>query len=282
VPRFAAMAARCGRLAAAIGLALPLVAQAPDMACARQEQAKGPASAAPAAPAAPRSAEADAAAYDRCMKLARDDAAAARKLAQNWQARGGGHPAEHCFAVALIGAGQYKEAASRLEALAQAMAQAPPALRAEALGQAAQAWLLAGQPERAYDADSAALKLAAGGPELLLDRAEAAGAAGWYDKALADLDQVLQADPGRVDALIYRAAANRALGRLDAGFDDISTALKLAPESVAALLERGNIRSARGDIDGAQLDWRRVSVLAPGSPAAAAARTNLDRIAKGG
>src|SRR5215218_7704749 len=59
-----------------------------------------PRRAAPGKP--PRSAEADAATYERCMKLARENPAAARELADSWRARGGAHPAEHCQAVALI------------------------------------------------------------------------------------------------------------------------------------------------------------------------------------
>ena len=87
-------------------------------------------------------------------------------------------------------------------------------------------------------------------PSCLIDRAAAAGSAGWFDKAVADLDRVLQADPSRLDALIYRASANRALGRLDPAMADVEAALKLAPDSAPALLERGNIRSLRGEIDG--------------------------------
>ena len=156
------------------------------------------------------------------MNLAREKPEAGRKQAQEWQGRGGGHPADHCFAVALIGLRQYKDAAGRLEALGQAMVRAPANLRAEVFDQAGQAWMLAGDPARAYEAAGLALELRPDDPDLLLDRAEAAGAAGWYDKAAADLDRVLKADPSRVDALIYRAAANRALGRLDPAFDDIS------------------------------------------------------------
>src|SRR5947207_2736997 len=61
----------------------------------------------PPAPQPPRDAQADAATYERCMALARKDPAAARKLAQEWRGRGGGHPAEHCDGVALIGLKQY-------------------------------------------------------------------------------------------------------------------------------------------------------------------------------
>ena len=115
------------------------------------------------------------------------------------------------------------------------MVRAPESLRAEVFDQAWQAWMLAGDPARAYEAAGLALRLRPDDPDLLLDRAEAAGAAGWYDKAAADLDRVLKADPSRVEALIYRAAANRALDRLDPALDDITQALKLAPDSVPAL-----------------------------------------------
>src|SRR5947209_8391270 len=61
--------------------------------------------------------DAEAANYARCLNLAKTDAGAARDLAQSWQKRGGAHPADHCYAVALIGLKQYKDAATRLEKL---------------------------------------------------------------------------------------------------------------------------------------------------------------------
>jgi tetratricopeptide (TPR) repeat protein len=225
-----------------------------------------------------RSAAADEAMYERCMNLVKTDPGAARDLAEHWQGSGGAHPADHCYAVALVGLKQYKEGAARLETLAQVMGRAPSSLRAEVLDQAAQAWLLAGDPARAYAADTAALNLLPNDPDLLVDRAEAAGSEGWYDKAADDLDRVLKADPNRVDALIYRASANRALGRLDIALTDIDRAVGLAPSSVAALLERGDILRLKGDANGARRDWVRVSQLAPGSVADAAAKTNIERL----
>ena len=226
----------------------------------------------------PQPADADAATYERCMKLARDDPAAGRKLAEGWQQKGGAHPADHCFAVSLIGLKQYKEAAGRLEKLSHDMVHAPAVLRAEALGQAAEAWLLAGDAGRAYAADGAALALRPDDPDLLVERAEAAGVAGWYDKAIADLDRVLKTNPSRFDALLYRASAYREEGRLDDALADIEAALKRSPESASGLLERGNIRGLRGDLDGAGEDWRRVTALAPASAAAASAKANLARL----
>lgn len=235
-----------------------------------------PREAAPGKP--PRPADADAATYERCMKLARDNPAKAKELAESWAGRGGAHPAEHCHAVALIGLKQYKPAATRLEKLAEAMVSAPSPLRAGVLAQAAQAWLLAGDPARAYADAGAALELHPDDPDTLIDRAEAAGAAGWFDKAVADLDRVLKTDPSRVEALIYRASAYRELNRLDPALADVERALQLAPNSVPGLLERGNIRGLKGDLDGARQDWQRVATLAPGSAAESAAKANLARL----
>ena len=230
------------------------------------------------ADAAPRDAQADAATYDRCTKLAKQNPAAAEKLAQSWHERGGAHPADHCAALGLIGLQQYKEAATRLEALAQAMTTAPAALRAEVLDQAGQAWGLAGDPARAYAAAGAAVALQPNDPELLIDRAEAAASAGFLDKAIGDLDHVLKASPNRVDALVYRASAYRALDRLDPALTDIERALVLEPNSAPALLERGNIRRLQGDSDGARRDWERVGQVAQGSQADLAAKANIEHL----
>jgi tetratricopeptide (TPR) repeat protein len=230
----------------------------------------------------PRSAEADAETYARCMKLARQKPREAQSLAQAWLAHGGAHPADHCAAVALIALGEYQEGAARLQTLAQAMTTAPAALRANVYDQAGQAWLLAGDPVRAYAAAGKAVAIEPSDPDLLIDRAEAAASAGYYDRAVEDLDRVLKARPDRVDALIYRASAYRALERLDPARADIDKALAEAPRSAAALLERGNIRRLEGDAAGARGDWEEVGHIAPGSPADIAARANLERLASGG
>jgi tetratricopeptide (TPR) repeat protein len=223
-------------------------------------------------------AERDAETYAYCMKLAKLDGAAAQRLAEEWRIRGGAHPADHCAAVALIEIGQYREAAMRLEALSKAMTKAPSALRAEVLDQAGQAWLLAGNPGQAYAAAAEAVALQPADVELRIDRAEAAASAGYFDRAVGDLNIVLEADPNRADALIYRASAYRALYRLDAALADIDAALTRSPDSAPALLERGNIRRLMGNVDGARRDWQRVGEIAPGTQADMAARTNLEHL----
>ena len=236
-----------------------------------------------APPSPPRSANSDAATYVRCLKLAETNPPSAQVLAGGWAARGGGHPAEHCAAVALFRLGHYKEAATRLDALAHQMPKGPADLVAGVLDQAGEAWLMAGDPVRAYADCGAALILRPDDAAILVDRAQAAAAAGRYDKALGDLDRVLQRDPKSADALVYRAAAYRALGRLDPALVDADRAVSLRPHSLAGLLERGNIRRLKGDKEGARADWLEIRRLAPHSPEAAAAAANLQRLdAKGG
>jgi tetratricopeptide (TPR) repeat protein len=238
----------------------------------------GPLGPPPAASAPQPSAAADAATYARCMNLAKDDPKKARSLAQSWLARGGAHPADHCAAVALITLGEFKEGATRLEALAKTMTTAPASLRAGVLDQAGQAWLLAGDPLRAYAAAGEAVALQPGDPNLLIDRAEAAASAGYLNRAVADLDQVLKTNPDEIDALIYRATAYRALDRLDPARADIDKALAEAPRSAAALLEAGNIRRLEGDAAGARRLWQEVGRVAPGTPEDMAARVNLEHL----
>lgn len=219
--------------------------------------------------------------YERCMALARQNPEAGRDMARRWVIEGGAHPAEHCEAVALIGLKLYSEAARRLETLADKMAKAPADLRAEVLGQAGEAWLLAGDTARAHSILTQAVLIAPDDLDLLTDRAAAAGALGKPDEALADLDRVLAKEPKRADALTFRASAKRALGRIDAALADAEAALKLAPKSPDALLERGNILRIKGDANGARRDWEEVAKLAPSSPAAEAAKANLAKLKKG-
>ena len=216
--------------------------------------------------------------YARCLDEAQRNPQAAFDSAEAWRDTGGGHPAEHCIAVALIGLKQYAEAAKRLEKLADEMFKAPLDLRTEVLSQAGQAWLLDGNAPRAAEMETLALQLTPDDPDLLTDRAEALAAQTKYKEAIADLDRALARDPARVDALIYRASAQRSLNRLDPALRDVEAALRLAPDEPDALLERGNIRRLKGDDAGARKDWLRVALVAPNTAADTAAKDNLEKM----
>ncbi len=224
--------------------------------------------------AAEENTTADADHYARCMAETRRNPAAADRDAQSWLVAGGGHPAEHCGAVALVRLGRYQDGARRLAKLASEI-KAPLALRAQTLDQAGQAWLLAGRPDKAATVLSEAVAVEPDDPDILTDRAEAFAGERNDRAALGDLDHALALAPQRVDALVFRAAAYRRLHRLEPALHDVEAALRLAPNDPDALLERGTLRHQMGDDRGARADWQRIAGLAPGDPAETAARDDL-------
>lgn len=216
--------------------------------------------------------------YEDCMTLARRVPADGYESALAWESQGGGDPARHCAAVALIGMGHYRDAAERLESLAAGMAEKQLPLAAEAFAQAGQAWTSANQLGKALAAQDAALKLAPDNIDLLIDRAFTQRALNEFAKALDDLNKAATLDPTRADVLAYRASAWRFLKDLTKARADIDAALTLDPENAEALLERGNIRRLSSDPAGARQDWLQVVALAAGTPAGDAAKANLEKL----
>lgn len=219
---------------------------------------------------------AEAQAYRDCIALAQKDPAAAYEQASAWGSQGGGDPARHCGAVALIQLGHFEEAGRRLEDLAQTMKTEELRLRIEALAQAAQAWALAGKEERAFAAQTAALKLAPDNLELLIDRSIVLATAKNYRAALLDLDRAYKLAPQRPDVLVFRATVHRYLDSSEAALRDIQSAIRLDPNLPEAYLERGILKRLQGDRNGARRDWVKVLELGSDSPAADAARVNLE------
>ena len=215
--------------------------------------------------------------YRKCMALARANPELGFGRATSWLGLGGSDAAHHCQAVALVQLGQYGEGARRFEALAQAIRAAAP-FRAELFAQAAQAWLLAGQPARAEDVLTSALGLDANNPELYVDRAQAAAALGNWKPAADDLSRALAIDPGLVDALVFRASAHRHLGRAADAEADAEQALRLDPGNAEASLESGILHRQAGRKAESRARWLAVIRGAPGTPAARLAREYLQRM----
>lgn len=213
--------------------------------------------------------------YRACLHLARTKPEDGWEEAIAWGSLGGGEPARHCAAVALIGLGKLEEAAKRLETLAS-LSRATETLRAEMLAQAAQAWLQAGQVERALADLDTGLTLAPNHPDLLLDKAVAYAQAAHYAKAVETLTTLLKAQPNRVEAMVLRASAYRYLDKLELAKEDIARALVLEPDVPDALLERGMIRRLEDNTAGAREDWLKAINAAPDSAAADTARRNLE------
>lgn len=230
-----------------------------------------PQSAPESAPAALDEAEA----YRACMALARTAPEQAFETALSWQSRGGGSAAVHCSAVALLSHGQYADAGLRFEELADGLRGDELRLRVDALAQAGQAWLLAGDYQRAHIAQSEALEADPGDPDLWIDRALTRALAENYWEAIDDLNEAENLAPQRADLLIFRASAYRFVEAFDLALEDAERGLQIDPDNPEGLLERGNIRRLLGDEAGARADWLQVVTLAEGSPAAESAQANL-------
>lgn len=212
-----------------------------------------------------------------------------------WKGEGGGVPARHCEALGLFYLGEYEEAAARLERLVDDMRVgrdmpvrlgkrlvANAFLLAEIYGQAANAWLVAGEIVRAEAAIDNALSLSTGGSsqerEFLIDRARIAAADENFDGAYIDLKAVSDAEPGRIDILLLLASAARGSRR----FDEASRALKLYeqvyPDDPSAYLELGNLMHAQDKFEDARQAWLKVLLLKEDGPDAEAARANLEAL----
>lgn len=215
--------------------------------------------------------------YEECMALTKRDPQAAFDRAGSWEGLGGGEAAKHCAAAALIGLALYEEAATRLEALASTARRDAP-FKAALLSQAAQAWLLAGNPAQAHSVLSTALTLDPNNAELLIDRSTALAALNNYAEARRDLDRAIQLSPIRAEAFAFRASALRILGDTAGAIADAERALQLDPTLPEALMERGNLRHLEGNDAGARSDWLKVLEVAPNSEAARTARDNIEKM----
>ena len=224
------------------------------------------------APAAPS----DAGHYRRCLADSSANPAAALSDAEGWaKSGGGGVPAEHCAALALVSLQRYGEAAARLDAIAGSRAKLDAAFRVALFDQAGNAWLLAGDGARAVQSFSGALALSAGDPDLYADLARAQAMRRDWQEVVLDLNAALQMAPRRADLLVLRASARHALKHYEDAKADIEAALKLKPGDGDALVERGLLRRQLGDLGGARRDFQ--AALKSNSPnAVAQAKANLD------
>jgi tetratricopeptide (TPR) repeat protein len=216
--------------------------------------------------------------YEACMTLLERDPGGALDSAVAWERQGGGDAARHCKALALIRTGEVEDGALELERVAEAMPQAKAALAAELFAQAGQAWIKAGNPQRALYAQNQGLKLNPSDVELLVDRALTFGVSGMYFEALDDLNAAVDLAPDNPDVYAMRAAAYRQLESPDLAEENVAQALKLSPSHPAALLERGYLRRDKGDLAGARTDWLTVIQVLPGTDIAGEAQRNIEKL----
>ncbi len=232
----------------------------------------------PIPPIPPRIAEGND--YETCLTMVGSDPDGAAQFAEAWAARQGGPAATHCLGLATAAQGEPAKGAGILEALAQAPSSTELA-RATIYAQAAQARMVADEPDIAIADDTKALALTPDDVDTLLDRAIAAIVLEHFQDAIDDLTQALDLDKLRPDAWRLRATAWRGLERWELAADDIARSLSLDPDQPDALLERGILRQHARDLRGARADWQRVMQLAPDSPSADLAEQDLELLDAG-
>ncbi len=245
---------------------------APAASPAAPESGAAPDASLPVPPVPPRIAEGPD--YEKCLGMLADDPSGAYVFADAWLATGGGDGATHCEALADIALGNPETGAAMLQDLA-AKSTAAALARASIFGQAEEAWMMASQPDRAYEAATQALALKPDDADLLIERATAANAMGRFMDSIDDLNRALELDPRREDALVLRGSAWRNEDKVDLAQADIDRAIDIDPDDPEALLERGILRQRKGDAAGAQADWERAITLDPDSTAADLAQQNL-------
>jgi tetratricopeptide (TPR) repeat protein len=219
----------------------------------------------------------DAVHYNTCLASSKTDPATALANAEAWAKSGGGVPADHCGALALVNLKRYAEAARRLDQIAADRGVPNISFRVALYDQAGNAWLLAGDGAHAVQSFSAALALSADDADLFADLARAqAMRQNWHEVDL-DLNAALRLSPRRADLLVLRASARRALQRYQEAIADIDAALNLKPNDGDALVERGLLRKQLGDLGGARRDFRAALKSSTGETAAQA-KDNLDSL----
>lgn len=233
--------------------------------------------------------------YDQCLSLTERAPSKAIDQGFAWEAEQGGALARHCIAIGLFRLGQYKVAGERLEALGEdiRLGRGMPVIDGQRLAadatligqvfdQAANAWLLAGNIDRAEAAIDRAISVTPDrSPQLaplLIDRARIAAAGEDWSTAYKDLLRARELDPRRRDILLLVASAARHLGYGQEAELALNNYFRNFPDDPAAYLELGNLRDLQGRIEDARRAYLKVLNLEDMGVSSDAARANLARI----
>jgi tetratricopeptide (TPR) repeat protein len=216
-----------------------------------------------------------------CIAQVRTNPAQAAAEAQAWLEEQGARRllARRCLGLAYAQQEQWAPAATVYEQAAQEAEAANDPGRAGFRAQAGNAWLAAGEPQRALQALDGALTTVgldqAQRGQALLDRARAQVATGHPDRARSDLDSALQLVPGEGFAWYLSAALARRANDMVRATSDIARARQLSPDDPDVLLLAGTLVGQAGNMNEAYTLYRRVVELAPDSDAGRQAAASL-------
>ncbi|MBI1393129.1 MAG: hypothetical protein GC152_10355 [Alphaproteobacteria bacterium] len=213
--------------------------------------------------------------YADCVSLISEDPAIAAEGARTWMFDGGGAPAMHCVAIADLALGRPRLAAVRLLELSERPDVGDTNARASVLGEAALAWIDAGEPGFAVEAAEAALATAPGRPDLSVVAAKAYAADEEWQQAADAVTAAADGGAATSETYLIRARAMRALGKNQAAAEDVVNSLSKDPFNLDALVMRGELIQAGIFIDA---NYRRTNDVAASASGQAANRPQAEDI----
>ncbi len=219
--------------------------------------------------------------YDDCVALAGADPARAEAEAGRWVQAGGGSPARHCRALALLAQGAGLRAAGLMVAIASDDRTLPDAVRSEMLIEAGEIYLGLGELALGQSVASRALLLAPEPRPALTLSARLKAERGDWRGAIDDLDGALARGAPDAGLLVLRASARLHLGEWVAARADLLWAAEIEPELAPVWLERGTLEAANGNRDAARAAWLRAIELDRDGSVGAAARLRLQKMEAG-
>ncbi len=220
--------------------------------------------------------------YDDCVALAGADPDLAEAEAGRWVQAGGGSPARHCRALALLAQGAERRAAELMVRIATDDRTLPDEVRSEMLVEAGEIYLGIGEIAYGRSVASRALLLALEPRAALALSARLKAAEGDWRGAADDLDGALARGEPDAGLLVLRASARLHLGEQVAARSDLLWATEIAPDMASVWLERGVMEAAGDNRDAARAAWLKAIDLDRDGYVGEAARLKLQRMDAGG
>jgi tetratricopeptide (TPR) repeat protein len=220
--------------------------------------------------------------YDDCVALVAANPAQAEVEADRWAQEGGGTPALHCRALALLAQGARRRAAGLMVAIASDDRTLPDEVRSEILIEAGEVFLGLGELELGHSVAARALLLAQEPRAALTLSARLKAEQGDWLGAVNALDGALALGAPDADLLVLRASARLRLGDRVAARADLLWATEIAPDLASVWLERGALEEAGGDRDAARAAWLQAIDLDRDGAVGDTARLRLQRMDAGG
>ena len=216
--------------------------------------------------------------YDDCVALVATDPARAELEAHRWAQAGGGSPARHCRALALLALGAGHRAAELMVAIAADDRTLPDQVRSEMLIEAGEIYLSLSELDLGRSVASRALLLSRAPRAALTLSARLKAAQGDWRGSVNDLDGALARGEPDAGLLVLRASARLHLGERAVARDDLLQATGIAPELASVWLERGALEALSGDRDAARAAWLRAIELDRDGIVGEAARLRLQKM----